>query len=112
VSRSPLFQGHLDHEIESPDSASLVEKYYSVKPLSNVAGHSRGTTLYWSQSRQVVNPVPFTRLVTELPGDGGRLAYVRHALTFQQQQAGQPIDVFMPQLRPRLTRFDEVLRAT
>ena len=82
-----------------------MEKNYSVKPLSNVAGTSPCTTLYGSPSRQVVNPVPFTRLVAELPGDGGRLAYVRHALTFQQQQAGQPIAAFMPQIRLEFTCF-------
>ncbi|PWU19892.1 MAG: hypothetical protein C5B50_05530 [Verrucomicrobia bacterium] len=34
------------HEIESGDYFWLVAKDYFQKPLSNVAGHSRGTTLY------------------------------------------------------------------
>ena len=34
------------HEIESGDYSWLVTKDYFQKPLSNVAGHSRGTTLY------------------------------------------------------------------
>ena len=34
------------HEIESGDYARLVTGDYFQKPLSNVAGHSRGTTLY------------------------------------------------------------------
>lgn len=34
------------HEIESEDYSRLVAGDYSQKPLSNVAGHSRGTTLY------------------------------------------------------------------
>ena len=34
------------HEIESEDYSRLVTGDYFQKPLSNVAGHSRGTTLY------------------------------------------------------------------
>ena len=44
----PLPTGH--HEIESGDWSSLVAKDYFQKPLSNVAGTSRCTTLYGTRT--------------------------------------------------------------
>ena len=38
------------HEIESGDYSSLVAKDYFQKPLSNVASHSHGTTLYGTRA--------------------------------------------------------------
>jgi len=49
--------GH--HEIESGDWSWLVARDYFQKPLSNVAGHSRGTTLYGTRTRRLVKSVPF-----------------------------------------------------
>jgi hypothetical protein len=38
------------YEIESGDYSWLVAKDYFQKPLSNVASHSRGTTLYGTRA--------------------------------------------------------------
>lgn len=38
------------HEIESEDYSRLVTGDYVQKPLSNVAGHSNGTTLYGTRA--------------------------------------------------------------
>ena len=46
------------HEIESEDYSRLVTGDYFQKPLSNVASHSRGTTLYGTQTRRLVKSVP------------------------------------------------------
>jgi hypothetical protein len=42
----PHSRTHQVHEIESEDYSRLVTGDYFQKPLSNVASHSRGTTLY------------------------------------------------------------------
>ena len=46
------------YEIEFGDYSWLGAKDYFQKPLSNVASHSRGTTLYGTLTRGVVNPLP------------------------------------------------------
>lgn len=47
------------YEIESGDYSLTVRSGdYFQKPLSNVAGHSRGTTLYGTRTRRLVNSVP------------------------------------------------------
>lgn len=49
--------------------ASEITEISADKPLSNVAGHSRGTTLYATRSLgRLIRPSPFRRLVTEYTG--------------------------------------------